>query len=172
MGRFRGANCQMFLNGFRLVATSWKLDVDGSGHRLVTTLFPHFWHLNLWMIAQWWWFHTLHHKWAADRHAGAKSKSSMDFAVYVFWTYVGFFFFSAPFSRRRSLVDDCFTGQSPGSAISIPAAPDVHEGLCQFQASAPYGRAGRLVLHEQFLDEPFVHRHRHDVRNLQSHSPS
>ena len=47
------------------------------------------------------------------------------------------FFFSAPFSRRRSLVDDCFTGQSPGSAISIPAAPDVHEGLGQIQASAP-----------------------------------
>ena len=48
-----------------------------------------------------------------------------------------FFFFSAPFSRRRSLVDDCFTGQSPGSAISIPAAPDVHEALGQIQASAP-----------------------------------
>ena len=47
------------------------------------------------------------------------------------------FFFSAPFSRRRSLVDDCFTGQSPGSAISIPVAPDVHEGLGQIQASAP-----------------------------------
>ena len=47
-----------------------------------------------------------------------------------------FFFFSpAPFSRRRSLVDDCFTGPSPGSAISIPAAPDVHEGLGQIQAS-------------------------------------
>ena len=48
-----------------------------------------------------------------------------------------FLFFSAPFSRRRSLVDDCFTGQSPGSAISIPAAPDVHEALGQIQASAP-----------------------------------
>ena len=48
-----------------------------------------------------------------------------------------FFFPSAPFSRRRSLVDDCFTGQSPGSAISIPAAPDVHEGLGQSQAAAP-----------------------------------
>ena len=47
-----------------------------------------------------------------------------------------FFFFSAPFSRRRSLVDDCFTGQSPGSAISIPAAPDVHEGLGQIQVPA------------------------------------
>ena len=47
------------------------------------------------------------------------------------------FFFPAPFSRRRSLVDDCFTGQSPGNAISIPAAPDVHEGLGQIQASAP-----------------------------------
>ena len=52
-------------------------------------------------------------------------------------TNVFFFFFSAPFSRRRSLVDDCFTGQSPGSATSIPAAPDVHEGLGQIQASAP-----------------------------------
>ena len=48
-----------------------------------------------------------------------------------------FVFFSAPFSRRRSLVDDCFTGQSPGSAIFIPAAPDVHEALGQIQASAP-----------------------------------
>ena len=46
-------------------------------------------------------------------------------------------FFFLPFSRRRSLVDDCFTGHSPGSAISIPAAPDVHEGLGQIQASAP-----------------------------------
>jgi len=45
--------------------------------------------------------------------------------------------FFSPFSRSRSLVDDCFTGQSPGSAISIPAAPDVHEGLGQIQASAP-----------------------------------
>ena len=49
-----------------------------------------------------------------------------------------FFFFSPLlFPRRRSLLDDCFTGQSPGSAISIPAAPDVHEGLSQIQASAP-----------------------------------
>ena len=50
-----------------------------------------------------------------------------------------FFFFFPPllFPRRRSLLDDCFTGQSPGSAISIPAAPDVHEGLGQIQASAP-----------------------------------
>ena len=56
-----------------------------------------------------------------------------------------FFFFSAPFSRRRSLVDDCFTGQPPGSAISIPAAPDVHDGLGQIQASAPKGRAGRRL---------------------------
>ena len=47
------------------------------------------------------------------------------------------FIFFSPFSRTRSLVDDCFTGQSPGSAISIPAAPDVHEGLGQIQASAP-----------------------------------
>ena len=49
------------------------------------------------------------------------------------------FFFFPPllFPRRRSLLDDCFTGQSPGSAISIPAAPDVHEGLGQIQASAP-----------------------------------
>ena len=47
------------------------------------------------------------------------------------------FFFPAPFFRRRSQVDDCFTGQSPGNAISIPAAPDVHEGLGQIQASAP-----------------------------------
>ena len=35
------------------------------------------------------------------------------------------FFFRAPFSRSRSVVKDCFTGQSPGRAISIPAAPDV-----------------------------------------------
>ena len=48
-----------------------------------------------------------------------------------------FFFPPAPFFRRRSQVDDCFTGQSPGNAISIPAAPDVHEGLGQIQASAP-----------------------------------
>ena len=48
-----------------------------------------------------------------------------------------FFFPPAPFFRRRSQVDDCFTGQSPGNAISIPAAPDVHEGLAQIQASAP-----------------------------------
>ena len=41
-------------------------------------------------------------------------------------------------------MDDCFTGQSPGNAISIPAAPDVHEGLGQIQATAPQGRAGKL----------------------------
>ena len=34
-------------------------------------------------------------------------------------------FFRAPFSRSRSVVKDCFTGQPPGKAISIPAAPDV-----------------------------------------------
>ena len=34
-------------------------------------------------------------------------------------------------------MDDCFTGQPPGNAISIPAVPDVHEGLGQIQASAP-----------------------------------
>ena len=39
-------------------------------------------------------------------------------------------------------MDDCFTGQSPGNAISIPAAPDVHEGLGQIQASAPWGGLG------------------------------
>ena len=43
-------------------------------------------------------------------------------------------------------MDDCFTGQSPGNAISIPAAPDVHEGLGQIQASAPYRRAGRRLV--------------------------
>ena len=37
-----------------------------------------------------------------------------------FW----FVFFRAPFCRCR-LVKHCFTGQSPGKAISIPAAPDV-----------------------------------------------
>ena len=37
-----------------------------------------------------------------------------------------FFFPRAPFCRSRSVVD-CFTGQSPGKAISIPAAPDVHQ---------------------------------------------
>ena len=31
-------------------------------------------------------------------------------------------------------MDDCCTVQSPGNAISIPAAPDVHEGLGQIQA--------------------------------------
>ena len=41
------------------------------------------------------------------------------------------------FFRRRSQMDDCFTGQPPGNAISIPAAPDVHEGPGQIQASAP-----------------------------------
>ena len=35
------------------------------------------------------------------------------------------FFFSAPFCRIKSVVKDCFTRQSPGKAISIPAAPDV-----------------------------------------------
>ena len=33
--------------------------------------------------------------------------------------------FRAPFCRSRSVVKECFTGQSPGKAISIPAAPDV-----------------------------------------------
>ena len=49
------------------------------------------------------------------------------------------FFFLLPhlFFRRRSEVDDCFTGQSPGNGISIPAAPDAHEWLGQIQASAP-----------------------------------
>ena len=47
------------------------------------------------------------------------------------------FFPPAPFFRKRSQVDDCFTGQSPGNAISIPAAPDVHEWLGQIQPSAP-----------------------------------
>ena len=43
-------------------------------------------------------------------------------ALGVLQTATVFFFFSpAPFSRRRSRVDDCFTGQSPGNAISIPA---------------------------------------------------
>ena len=60
-----------------------------------------------------------------------------DAAFAAFRSHCFFFFFSPLlFSRRRSLVDDCFTGQSPGSAISIPAAPDVHEGLGQIQASA------------------------------------
>ena len=36
-----------------------------------------------------------------------------------------FFFLRAPFCRSKSVVKDCFTGQSPGKAISIPAAPDV-----------------------------------------------
>ena len=48
-----------------------------------------------------------------------------------------FFFLPPPFFRRRSQVDDCFTGQSPGNAVSIPAAPDVHEWLGEIQASAP-----------------------------------
>ena len=43
-------------------------------------------------------------------------------------------------------MDDCFTWQSPGNAISIPAAPDVHEWLGQIQASAPKGRAGRRLV--------------------------
>ena len=41
------------------------------------------------------------------------------------WCFFLVFFFRAPFSRSRSLVKDCFTGQSPGKAICIPAAPDV-----------------------------------------------
>ena len=36
-----------------------------------------------------------------------------------------FFFFAHLFSRSKSVLKDCFTGQSPGKAISIPAAPDV-----------------------------------------------
>ena len=36
-----------------------------------------------------------------------------------------FFFSALLFSRSKSVVKDCFTGQSPGKAISIPAAPDV-----------------------------------------------
>ena len=48
-----------------------------------------------------------------------------------------FFFPPAPFFRKRSQVDDCFTGQPPGNAISILAAPDVHEWLGQIQTSAP-----------------------------------
>ena len=38
-----------------------------------------------------------------------------------------FFFSPAPFFCRR-FHDDCFTGHAPGNAISIPAAPDVHNG--------------------------------------------
>ena len=34
------------------VATSWKVDVVGSGQRLVATLFPQFLHFDCWMIAQ------------------------------------------------------------------------------------------------------------------------
>ena len=52
--------------------------------------------------------------------------------------YVLFIFFLARFSRRKSLVDDCFIGHFPGLAICIPAAPDVHEGLGQIQASTMY----------------------------------
>lgn len=32
------------------------------------------------------------------------------------------FFSSTRFSRRKSVVEDCFSGQSPGNAISTPAA--------------------------------------------------
>ena len=36
------------------------------------------------------------------------------------------FFSCVPFFRSKSVVKNCFTGQSPGTAISIPAAPDAH----------------------------------------------
>ena len=77
----------------------------------------------------------------ARRRAQCKGGGGKEKSIYVHTNdctiFFLFFLFSAPFSRKRSLVDDCFTGQSPGSAISIPAAPDVHEGLGQIQASAP-----------------------------------
>ena len=60
-------------------------------------------------------------------------------------TGLPFFFSPHLFFRRRSH-DDCFTGQSPGNAISIRAAPDVHDWLGQIQASAPEGRAGRRLV--------------------------
>ena len=41
------------------------------------------------------------------------------------YNFFSVFFSHAPFSRSSSVVKDCFTGQSPGKAISIPAAPDV-----------------------------------------------
>ena len=41
-------------------------------------------------------------------------------------------------------MDDFFTGQSPGNAISIPAAPDVHEELGQSFTSKPQLRRGGL----------------------------
>ena len=41
------------------------------------------------------------------------------------WLSFVFFFFRVPFSRRKSVAEDFFTGQFPGKAISIPAAPDV-----------------------------------------------
>ena len=52
-------------------------------------------------------------------------------------SYCLFCFSPAPFSRRRCIVDHCFAGHQPGNAIAVPAAPDVHEGLGQIQASAP-----------------------------------
>ena len=44
-------------------------------------------------------------------------------------------------SRSRSVVKDCFTGQSPGKAISIPAAPDVQRNQAR---SKPYLLRGGL----------------------------
>ena len=54
---------------------------------------------------------------------------------------IDLFFFSARFSRGRSVVRDCFTGQSPGKAISIPAAPDVQRS--QAKSKPELLRGGR-----------------------------
>ena len=79
------------------------------------------------------------HKNSPETHVAKHINLLINFVITGSHTFFLFFFFSPPllFPRRRSLLDDCFTGQSPGSAISIPAAPDVHEGLGQIQASAP-----------------------------------
>ena len=57
--------------------------------------------------------------------------------------------FSAPFfARSMSVVTACYTGQAPGNAISIPAAPDVHTQLgSKFQL---HERAGTQLVGEEW----------------------
>ena len=40
-------------------------------------------------------------------------------------------------------MDDCYSGQSPGNDISIPAAPHIHESCGQNPSLSSEGRAGR-----------------------------
>ena len=46
------------------------------------------------------------------------------------------------FCRSKSVVKDCFTGQSPGKAISIPAAPDVQGSPAKSKARLLRGGLG------------------------------